>query len=163
MTSDTPGPPGRRLGVDVGSVRVGVAVSDAEGRLAVPLETVARGPGDLDRLADLATENDAVEVVVGLPVSLDGTERGAAASVREFATRLATVLAVPVRLVDERLTTSAAHRELAGGGADSRRRRSLVDASAAAMILQTALDAERSTGEAPGVQAADPRTDQEEA
>jgi putative holliday junction resolvase len=162
MTSAARPSRGRRLGVDVGSVRVGVAVSDPDGRLAVPLETVTRGPGDLDRLAALAAEQEAVEVVVGLPVSLDGTEQRAATSVRAFATRLAAVLAVPVRLVDERLTTSAAHRALAAGGADTRRRRSLVDASAAAMILQTALDAERSTGEAPGVQA-DDSADQEEA
>jgi putative Holliday junction resolvase len=142
---------GRRLGVDVGTVRIGVAVSDPDGTVALPVETLRRGGGELRRLAELATEHDAVELVVGLPVSLDGREGRAAVTVREFAGRLAAAVPVQVRLVDERLTTTVAHQALRAGGLDSRRRRSVVDASAAAMILQTALDAERSTGRAAGV------------
>ncbi len=143
--------PGRRLGVDVGSVRIGVAVSDHEGRLAVPVETVPRGTGDLGRLAALVAEHEIVEVVVGLPVTLAGTEGAAAASVRAFALGLAGALSVPVRMVDERLSTAGAHRALQEAGVGGRRRRVVVDQSAAVMILQTALDAERSTGRAPGV------------
>jgi putative holliday junction resolvase len=155
---------GRRLGVDVGSVRVGVAVSDPEGVLAVPLDTVRRGPGDLDRLADLAAEHEVLEVVVGLPVSLSGHEGKAAAGARAFADQLASRVGVPVRLVDERLSTVDAHRALREAGVDGKRRRGVVDRSAAVIILQSALDAERSTGRPPGVVVGvDPRPDTGEA
>jgi putative holliday junction resolvase len=143
---------GRRLGVDVGTVRIGVAASDDGGSVAVPLETVPRGPGDVDRIAALVAENGTVEVVVGLPVTLAGGEGSAAASVRAFAELLAARLTVPVRLVDERLSTASAHRALQSAGMGGRRRRAVVDESAAAMILQTALDTERSTGRPAGVE-----------
>src|SRR5699024_1464164 len=92
--------PGRRLGVDVGTVRIGVAASDPAGMLATPLETVRRGRGDLNRIGDLVVEHDVVEVVVGLPVALDGTDGPAAEQVRGFAEALADrVDPVPVRLV----------------------------------------------------------------
>ncbi len=143
---------GRRLGVDVGTVRIGVAVSDRDGLLAVPLETVARGNGDVARLVALVDANDAVEVVVGLPVLLSGGEGRSADSVRVFAGELAAAAHVPVRLVDERLSTAGAHRALQDAGLDSRRRRAVVDESAAVMILQTALDTERSTGSPAGVE-----------
>ena len=145
---------GRRLGVDVGTVRIGVAVSDRDGLLAVPLETVARGNGDVARLVALVDANDAVEVVVGLPVLLSGGEGRSADSVRVFAGELAAATDVPVRLVDERLSTAGAHRALQDAGLDSRRRRAVVDESAAVMILQTALDTERSTGSPAGVEVA---------
>ena len=142
---------GRRLGVDVGTVRIGVAVSDPDGRLAVAVETVPRGTGDLARLRALAVEHEVMEVLVGLPVTLAGGEGPAAGSVRAFAGRLAAHVGVPVRLVDERLSTAGAHRALQEAGVSGRRRRGVVDQSAAVMILQTALDAERSTGSPPGV------------
>jgi putative Holliday junction resolvase len=151
---------GRRLGVDVGSVRLGVAVSDPGGALAVPLDTVRRGPDDLDRLAALATEHEVLEVVVGLPVSLSGREGQAAHGARDFADQLAPRLGVPVRLVDERLSTVDAHRALREAGMNAKRRRGVVDRSAAVIILQSALDAERSTGRPPGVVVGeDPRPD----
>jgi len=140
----------------VGTVRIGTALSDPDGLLAVPLETVQRGAGDVDRIVALVAENAAVEVVVGLPVSLDGTEGPSAAEVRSFVDGLAARLAerpgVPVRLVDERLSTAGAHRALQAAGVGGRRRRAVVDESAAAMILQTALDTERSTGSPAGVE-----------
>jgi putative holliday junction resolvase len=140
-----------RLSVDVGSVRIGVARSDPDGLLASPLATVARGRGDLDRLADLAAGHDAVEIIVGLPTGLSGHEGQSAADARMFAAALAGRLAPrPVRLVDERFTTTQAHEALRRGGKDSRARRSVVDAAAAAVLLQAALDAERATGRPPG-------------
>jgi len=140
-----------RLGVDVGSVRIGVALADPDGLVATPLETVGRGSGALDRLAGLAAEFEAAEVVVGLPVSLSGGEGPAAQSVRAFAEQLARRLApVRVRLVDERWTTVDATRALGAAGVRGRRRRSVVDQAAAAIILQGVLDAERATGEPPG-------------
>ena len=142
---------GVRLGVDVGTVRIGVARSDPSGLLASPLDTVRRGAGDVTELARLAAENEAIEVVVGLPVGLSGREGRAAADGRAFASALAARLGpVPVRLVDERFTTVLAHAALQQQGIGSRERRHAVDKAAAALLLQGALDAERSTGEPVG-------------
>jgi putative Holliday junction resolvase len=132
-------------------VRIGVARCDADGRLASPLVTVPRGDGDLDRIAALAQADGVIEIILGLPVALSGREGTAAASVREFAARLARrVSPVPVRLVDERFTTVIAHDTLREGGSDTRRRRPRVDTVAAALLLQGALDLERSTGRPAG-------------
>jgi putative Holliday junction resolvase len=140
-----------RLAVDVGSVRVGVARSDPSGLLASPLEVIPHGRGDLDRLAELVAGHDALEVIVGLPTTLSGREGAAAAAAREVASALAARIApVPVRLVDERFTTTTAHAVLRQGGKDSRARRGIVDQAAAAVLLQGALDAERATGRPPG-------------
>jgi putative Holliday junction resolvase len=140
-----------RLGVDYGSARIGVARSDPAGLLASPLSTVPRGAGDLEALARLATEQDTVEVIVGLPTGLSGREGASAAAARAFAAGLAGRLdPVPVRLVDERFTTVLAHDALRSGGKGSRARRSVVDQAAAALLLQGALDAERATGRPPG-------------
>jgi putative Holliday junction resolvase len=140
-----------RLAVDVGSVRVGVARSDPSGLLASPLEVIPHGRGDLDRLAELVAGHDALEVIVGLPTTLSGREGAAAAAAREVASALAARIApVPVRLVDERFTTTTAHAVLRQGGKDSRARRGIVDQAAAAVLLQAALDAERATGRPPG-------------
>ena len=142
---------GVRLAVDVGSVRIGVARSDPSGLLASPLTVVRRGRGDLDALARLTAEAEAVEVVAGLPTSLSGKEGAAAVTARDFAGALAAKIApVPVRLVDERFTTTAAHQALRLSGKDSRARRQVVDAAAAAVLLQAALDTERGTGYPPG-------------
>jgi putative Holliday junction resolvase len=140
-----------RLAVDVGSVRVGVARSDPSGMLASPLEVIPHGRGDLDRLAELVAGHEALEVIVGLPTTLSGREGPAAAAAREVASALAARIApVPVRLVDERFTTTTAHAVLRQGGKDSRARRGVVDQAAAAVLLQAALDAERATGRPPG-------------
>ncbi len=133
------GLPGVRLGVDVGTVRVGVAVSDPDGILATPLVTLAAG--DLDALVRLVGEHDAVEVVVGLPRHLSGAAGASAALASEFARELGERIApVPVRLVDERLSTVAAERVLAGRGVRGRARRDVVDQAAAVVILQSVLD-----------------------
>jgi putative holliday junction resolvase len=142
---------GIRLGVDPGSVRIGIARSDPAGILASPLTAVRRGKGDLRQIAALVRDEEAVEVVVGLPTSLSGKETAAAEAAREFARSLAARLApVPVRLVDERFTTTTAHGALRAAGHDSRARRQVVDAAAAAVLLQSALDAERASGHPPG-------------
>ena len=142
---------GVRLGVDVGSVRVGVARCDASGLLATPVATLKRGDGDLTELADLVAESEVIEVVVGLPLSLSGRLGPAADAARDYAMELAARIApIGVRLVDERLSTVGATRDLQAAGINSRRGRSLVDQAAAVIILQSALDAERSTGLPPG-------------
>jgi putative Holliday junction resolvase len=142
---------GVRLGIDPGDARVGVARSDPTGFLATPVETLRRGKGDLAAIARLVREDEAVEVVVGLPRSLSGGEGPAAAKVRAYATRLAERVApVPVRLVDERLTTVSAEAMLRDRGRKGQQRRAVVDQAAAVMILQHALDTERATGVPPG-------------
>lgn len=141
---------GARLAIDPGGARIGVATCDPGGLLATPLETVPAGPGQWERLVGLVDEVDAVEVVVGLPLRLSGEEGPAAAGARLFADELARRLCVPVRLVDERLTTRAATRGLRSAGRSSRSGRAVVDQAAAVELLQGALDAERATGRAPG-------------
>lgn len=142
---------GTRLGIDPGDARIGVARSDPSGFLATPVETVPRGEGDLDRIAAILAEEGAVEVVVGLPRSLSGGEGPAAVKVRGFAAELAARVApVPVRLVDERLTTVSAEAALRSQGRKGAKRRAVVDQAAAVLILQHALDTERGSGRAPG-------------
>ncbi|GMA85144.1 Holliday junction resolvase RuvX [Angustibacter aerolatus] len=148
---------GVRLGVDVGSVRVGLAASDPSGLLATPVETLARdtvGEADLRRIADEVRERAAIEVLVGLPRSLNGREGPAAATARAYAERLAGLLDVPVRMVDERLSTVSAHAALRSSGVKGRRQRAVVDQAAAVVLLQQGLDQERSTGRPPGTPAA---------
>ncbi|WP_328608084.1 Holliday junction resolvase RuvX [Amycolatopsis sp. NBC_00345] len=136
---------GRRLGVDVGSVRVGVALSDPAPILASPLVTLSRDAkddSDLDRLAELVTEHEVVEVIVGLPRTLANRQGPAALIAVEYADKLAARLGdVPVRLGDERLTTVTASRMLSQRGVKGRKQRAVVDQAAAVEILQAWLDA----------------------
>ncbi|WP_418303066.1 Holliday junction resolvase RuvX [Nocardioides dokdonensis] len=141
--------------MDPGDARIGIARSDPTGFLATPLETVRRGGGDLKRigalLAEIAEDSDVLEVVVGLPRSLKGGEGPSAVKVRDFAASLARRVApVPVRLVDERLSTVSAEAMLRDRGRKGSNRRAVVDQAAAVVILQHALDTERATGTAPG-------------
>jgi putative holliday junction resolvase len=146
--------PGVRLAVDVGSVRVGVARCDPSALLATPVETVRRddgGSSDISRIADLVDELGVVEVIVGLPRSLSGGEGPAAKSARSYARALVRRLgSLPVRMVDERMSTVSAHRSLREAGVAGRKRRPVVDQAAAVVILQAALDAERMSGRPPG-------------
>ena len=146
---------GVRLGVDVGSVRVGVARSDPSGMLATPVQTLARDQAstqDVDELVRIVQEYDVLEVIVGLPRGLSGQEGTAAAAARGYADLVARRVApVPVRLVDERLSTVTATRALREAGVRGRRHRPVVDQAEAVVILQSALDAERASGRAPGL------------
>jgi putative holliday junction resolvase len=145
VTDPAPGR-GRRLGVDVGSVRVGVALSDPDGVLATPLVTVPRDTAhgtDVRTLAALVAEHEVVEVVVGLPRTLANREGPAAEAARAFATGLAAVLPVPVVFSDERLTTVVATQQLRARGVKGRKQRAVVDQAAAVAILQGWLDARR--------------------
>ena len=137
---------GRRFGIDVGSVRIGVAVSDPSGVLATPLVTVPRdaaGGADLRSIAALVAEHEVVGVVVGFPRTLANREGVAAVAAREFADALAEVLDVPIELVDERLTTVVAAQQLRQRGVKGRRQRAVIDQAAAVAILQGWLDARR--------------------
>ncbi|WP_285660542.1 Holliday junction resolvase RuvX [Actinorhabdospora filicis] len=144
---------GRRLSVDVGKVRVGVAMSDPDCVLASPVETVPRDlstkkgvPADIATIAALVDEHDVVEIIVGLPVTLAGEESHAARDARHFARLLGrSVESVPVRMVDERLTTAVASRRLAERGVKGHRRKAVVDQAAAVEILQLYLERMRRT------------------
>lgn len=129
------------LGIDPGSRRLGVAVSDPAGLVALPLEVVSREGGqDLARIVELVRERKVTEIVVGLPKLLDGTEGTAAGEARAFASDLRKIVDLPVNFVDERLTTVQANRSLDEGEVPSRRRRKVVDKVAAAVLLQSYLD-----------------------
>lgn len=143
---------GVRFGVDVGEVRVGVAICDPDGLVATPLVTLTRDrspapdtvPSDLAELARLVAEYGAVEVIVGLPRSLSGAEGHQAARARAYADQLAPVIApVPVTMADERMSTAVATRRLSERGVRGRRQRKVVDQVAAAEILQGWLDVRR--------------------
>ena len=159
---------GVRLGVDVGKARVGVARCDPHGMLATPLETVARsniGDADIARILELADEWSIIEVVVGLPLGLSGHRTPSTDDAEAFARALAAALgrraassvsdadalaAIPVRLVDERLSTVSAHGQLRQAGKKSKQTRGIIDQAAAVVILQQALDIERASSAAPG-------------
>jgi putative holliday junction resolvase len=143
---------GVKVGVDVGTVRIGVARSDPHGLLATPVETVprSRDGADLARVLAIAAELEAVEIVVGLPLALSGSRTASTEDAEGFARRLADAAATPVRMVDERLSTVSAQSALHSSGRTVKNSRSVVDQVAATIILQHALDAERSSGRAPG-------------
>ena len=137
---------GRVLGVDVGTVRVGLAMSDPTGTLASPLETLRRAKdrSDLDRLAALVLEHEVTEVVVGEPVHLSGASGASAQDAADYAQELADRIPdVPVILIDERLSTVTAASHLREGGIDSRKQRQVIDQAAAVVILQQFLDSRR--------------------
>lgn len=157
VTPDTPGAddpgPGRRIGLDVGTVRIGVAVSDRDARLAMPVETVARetglkdrDKGDIDRLLEIIDEYEAVEVVVGLPRTLKGHGSVSVKHAKEIAFRITrrrnnAGRPIPVRMADERLTTVAATVALRASGVSEKAGRKVIDQAAAVEILQSWLDA----------------------
>ena len=147
---------GVRVGIDVGTVRIGVARSDFHGMLATPVETVTRvkvasaAPDDLARIAAIVADLDAVEVIVGLPLALSGRHTASTGDAVAFAEALASALPVPVRLVDERLSTVSAQAALRTAGRSTRTQRPVVDQVAATIILQHALDTERASGKPAG-------------
>lgn len=175
--AEPPGPGlsrGVRIGVDVGAVRIGVAASDPDGLIATPVETVQRAatstarataepsgepagpqdgpvPADVARIVEIVRERGAAVVYVGLPRHLSGAEGSATVAVRTYCVALAQAVApVQVRLVDERLSTVSAHHALHASGRPGRRHRQVVDQAAAVVILQSAIDAERTTGARSG-------------
>jgi putative Holliday junction resolvase len=141
---------GVRLGVDVGRARVGVAVCDRDGILATPVVTLGRGATTVADLRALIEEYAAVEAVVGLPLSMRGDDTVSTTDARLLAGELAASVEVPVRMVDERLSTVSAQRALHQSGRTVKGSRPVIDQVAAVIILQNALDFERSAGRPPG-------------
>nr|NLD41508.1 Holliday junction resolvase RuvX [Actinomycetales bacterium] len=143
---------GTRLGVDAGGVRVGLARSDAGGVLVLPIATLTRRAAgqEIAKIARMVEEYAAIEVVVGLPLGMSGEEGASAANARRYAGAIAAAVDVPVRLVDERLSSVSAHQLLQDAGRRERHHRPVVDQVAATVILEQALEQERRTGEPPG-------------
>ncbi|HJR98598.1 MAG TPA: Holliday junction resolvase RuvX [Actinomycetota bacterium] len=140
-----PVPAGRVLGLDLGDARVGVAISDADRRVAVPHGTIRTGqpPGELKAVAALVRDLDVTAVVVGHPRSMSGASGARAQHAEAFADALRAIVDVPVELQDERLSTAEAERSLRDAGISGKRRRQVVDESAAVVILGAWLDAHR--------------------
>ena len=141
---------GVRLGIDVGRARVGVSRCDADGMLAVPVETVPRSETSIERIAELVREWEPLEIVVGLPVNMRGDETLSTTDARAFADELLVRTGRPVRLVDERLSTVTAHAALRSSGRSQKKSRNIVDQVAAVVLLQHAVDTEKSTGRPAG-------------
>ena len=140
---------GVRLGVDVGKARVGVASCDPDGLLATPVETLPRAVA-LDSLARFAQEREPLEIVVGLPIALSGGHTASTDDAEQFARELAELVAAPVRLVDERLSTVQAASGLRAAGRSSKNQRQVIDQAAAVILLQHAVDSEKARGVPPG-------------
>lgn len=139
----------RVLGIDLGSKRIGIATSDRSGLIATPLTVLQRCGsmgGDHRNIAKMVVEEEALAVIVGLPLNMDGSEGSAAKAARAEAERMATVVGVPVHVYDERLTTVEADRVLLERNMNAQARRKVVDKVAAAVMLQAWLDARRHQG-----------------
>ena len=144
---------GKRLALDVGKARIGVAVCDRDGILASPLDAVARMESLSDTVATLIAlthEHEVFEIYVGEPLSLSGQDTASTHDSRLVATEIAAVTSVPVRLVDERFTTSVAASKLRSAGHNARSSKSIIDSASAVEILESALSFEKTSGVAPG-------------
>ncbi|MBV0894942.1 Holliday junction resolvase RuvX [Microbacterium sp. NC79] len=141
---------GTRIGIDVGKARVGVAKCDPDGMLATPVETVPRDERAIARVREIADDYSTLEYVIGLPMNLRGEDTPSTADARAFAEELALGATIPVRMVDERLSTVTAHSALRASGRNQKNSRSIVDQVAAVVILQHAIDTEKRSGTAPG-------------
>ncbi|CAB4559100.1 unannotated protein [freshwater metagenome] len=145
--------PGRRLAVDVGTVRIGVAACDSECIIASGLDTVARESdisSSIDSLLTLINEVNPIEIYVGLPANLSGSHSKSTLDAISFAKALQGKTTVPLRFIDERLTSVTANANLRASGKNSKNSRHVVDQVAATVILEQALSMERSLGYAPG-------------
>lgn len=143
---------GRRLAIDVGKVRIGLAISDLSGSLALPLETVSRltQEATVAALAQIVSENDCFEIYVGLPIGLSGSPTPSTYDALAIADGLAKVVTAPVRFIDERLTSVSAASNLRAAGRNSKSFRAVIDQEAARLILDMALETERNSAKAPG-------------
>jgi putative Holliday junction resolvase len=145
---------GRRVAFDIGKARIGVAVSDFHAILASPREHILRRESDADTIAELLSvvqAEDAIEVYVGLPVNLKNESTASTKDAVSIAKQLLQVITIPVRLIDERLSSKVAASSLQASGKDTRSQRTFIDSAAAAVILESALSAEKSSGAQPGI------------
>ena len=145
---------GSRLAIDVGTVRIGLAVSDPDSIVSTPLPAFVRSKllvESLQEILSLISENGVIEVYVGDPLSLSGVETASTQDARQFALQLAELTSVPVRLVDERLTTVTASAKLRLNGKNAKAAKSLIDSASAAEILEQALNISKQSGKPAGL------------
>lgn len=141
---------GRRIAFDFGSARIGVAVSSVDGIFASPLEVVPNTEEPFERIVKIIEETAPLEIYVGLPLNLQGEYTGSTTAAVAFARALSASIEYPLRLIDERLSTRAAQSQIQSSGKNTKQSRSFIDAAAATLILEGALEFERSTGRIPG-------------
>ena len=145
---------GSRLAIDVGTVRIGLAVSDPDSIVSTPLPALVRSKllvESLKEILSLISENGVIEVYVGDPLSLSGVETASTQDARKFALQLAELTSVPVRLVDERLTTVTASAKLRLNGKNAKAAKSLIDSASAVEILEQALNVSKQSGRPAGL------------
>lgn len=142
--------PGVRLGIDWGKARIGVAACDRDGLLCYPVETVTNDAKAWSRLSQLVAEYQPVAVYLGMPVNLRGQLGPAAEDMNRVAEELARILQVPLRVIDERMSTASAARRLVETGRSAKKMRGVIDQAAAVDILDQALARERHTGQPAG-------------
>lgn len=144
---------GVRIALDVGAVRIGIAKCDPAATLSTPVATFKRSKdesADMRKLVALLEEYEPIEIVIGLPLTLSGEYGPAATKINDFVQKLAKLTAIPLRLVDERMSTAAAQRGLHDAGRSTRTSRSVIDQAAAVLILESAIDQEKNTGRPAG-------------
>jgi putative Holliday junction resolvase len=140
-----------RLGIDWGRARIGVAACDREAILCFPVETIPAKADPIARLRDLVREYQPIELILGMPKTLAGADGPAVEFIRGIAAQIQRAMPdLPLRLVDERLSTVSASTLLRQAGRDSRGQRSIIDQAAAVVILEKAIEYERGTGLEPG-------------
>ncbi len=142
---------GRRIGVDFGVARIGVAVSSVDGIICSPLATLQNNEEALRSLLELISEQEPIEIYVGLPLNLQGEHTQSTVLAIAFAKQLFQSGVSNLRLVDERMSTRAAQSQLQASGKNSRQSKGVIDAAAATLIVESALSYERATGQIPGI------------
>ncbi len=133
-------PKGVRLACDVGTVRIGIAKSDFHGILATPLDAVPAGENSFAQVKSVIEDHDVIEIIIGLPLMMNGTEGPSAKMARDWATQLEAQISIPIRMVDERLTTVQAQRGLHAAGRTVKNSRTAIDSASAVVLLQSVLD-----------------------
>jgi putative Holliday junction resolvase len=149
---------GRKLAIDVGRSRLGIAISDPSGIISSPLDSVVRADDDgqtVQQILKIVVDNGVEEIFVGDPISLSGAQTASTADARNFAAVLQTACLVPVRLIDERLTTVSAARSLRESGKNAKASKEFIDSASAVVILESALQTERVSGQAAGIAVGD--------
>jgi len=142
---------GRRIAIDYGSARIGVASSSVDGLFANPLATVINDENALEEIRKHVLETEPIEIYVGLPLNLKGERTASTDSAIGFAKSLAVLISEPIRLVDERMSTRAAQGQIRHSGKNTQQSRSFIDAAAATLILEGALAFEKGSGRSPGI------------
>ena len=146
---------GRRIAIDYGAARIGIAVSSVDALISSPLTTVPFDENAVPKVIEVIRERDPIEVLVGLPLNLSGLHTKSTGDAIVFAKSLQANLEIEVRMVDERMSTRAAQSQLYASGKNSKSSRSLIDAAAASLILEGALNFEKTTGKQPGTSVLD--------